>query len=165
MKYIFAALFLIAGTVSAHSGGLSLEKPQNGYFVDIGFNSSLVETKKEVRADFKLFRQDKPNEEAEFTDVGVELKQNGSVIYRSTISRAVAGETFLVYKFEQAGDYNMFVRFNRGEEALVESEFTFNVVGSTKQPNKVLIAAALLGILVVLGAVLVYRKKRQSPLT
>ena len=115
----------------AHGTGVSIEKIVGEYLVDIGYTPEEVEEGTQVRFDFLLFENASGGEE-EFTDIWVRIEKEGKLLFAGGIAKPVFGTTGLSYSFLDHGEYEVFVRYQNGKEALVETTVPFSVAEQEK---------------------------------
>lgn len=126
-------------SVSAHGLGTSLEREVDGYFVDVGYDPDPLRANRSVRFDFELYDEPVTDDTAsaksiDYTSVWVRLEQEGRTILATGVAKALWGPTTLLMDLpETVGPLTVHVRYERGEEVLVDTSFTLNVEQSPEQ--------------------------------
>jgi hypothetical protein len=150
-KIIFVSLLVVPLFVSAHGDGLSLETEKEGYLVDIGYNSELVEGDT-IRFDLELYKIG-TKEPVAFTKAWARITRGEQVIFAGSISNATFGEPGLSLALMEEGEHSFFIRFeDKDEEAIVEASLPFNVAANTASERSAsgralpFAAGALLGL-------------------
>lgn len=113
---------------SAHQNGTSIEKIiDDTYIVDIGYSPDKLLENTQARLDFGLLDAS-TNEEVLFDDIWLRIEKNGEVYFAGGIDAALYGGTILLYRFHEAGEYNVFVRFHTESQPIIETTVDLTVV-------------------------------------
>lgn len=132
---LFAVLALGATCVPqvlAHSEGASFEQVVGDYLIDVGYDPEEITAGEPVRFDFEL--QDSSNEkETNFTNIWVRIEQGNKAFFAGSIARARFGLTGILYTFGEKGDYELFVRFEDDNGAIVETFFPVTVKNGSEE--------------------------------
>lgn len=131
MMLIASACLLVSLGMSnstfAHGTGVSFEETKNGYTVDIGYDESIF-AGAPSRFDFILHPDDTDTVEGEvFTDVWVRVAQGRNLFFSGDMHKPIYGSTGFTYIFPKEGVYEIFSRFQKDDDTLVESTFTVEV--------------------------------------
>ncbi len=142
---------VIPGAVFAHQTGVSFEKEIGAYFVDIGYDPPQPQGGERIVFDFNLkSKVDKTPEDFDY--VWVRLEKDKSTLLATGIARADFGPTSLLYQVpnDLHGDLTVNVRYQKGDQALAETEFTIPVASRARSfvelvslASTILIGAAL----------------------
>ena len=132
MYRIVVLLLALPLYVSAHGSGVSIERQVGEYLVDIGYSPSPIEELAEVRFDFSLRRLDGSHEEP-FDRIWVRIEGGGRTFFASGIAKAEFGPTTLLFRFSQAGEHVLSVRYENNGEIVTELKEIFVVVPSEER--------------------------------
>lgn len=146
--------------ISAHGGGVSHEEYKDGYFIDIGYQINPIPFE-QMRLDFNTYPENDPSAENVFSDVWVRIVQNKELFFSGGIDKPVFGPTGITYAFPKAGTYEIFVRFQKDVDKVVETSFTITVVPNEdeKLPFNLFMAGSIGFILGGVAVFLIFRKK------
>lgn len=139
---IFASVILFSGalctphTAFAHGSGLTLTSTTTDFFVDVDYSDFSLYAQETGRFDFKLFKDAERTESVAFTQVWVRMLkgteiEKGETIFSGWITRAIFGSTGMSIQFPAAGPYTMIVRYNNGDDQIVEAQLAFTVDPNT----------------------------------
>lgn len=127
IKGILLLLFALPLIAGAHGSGASLEKVVDNYLVDVGYSPAFLEAEDPIRFDFALLESSDRTKEVPFTDIWVRIEKEKKVFFAGGIAKARLGGTGVSYVFPTEGQYELFIRFQNGEESLAETSFPLSV--------------------------------------
>ncbi|MCP6719991.1 MAG: hypothetical protein KJI72_01515 [Patescibacteria group bacterium] len=163
ISLFLGALFSPTIPVRAHGVGESLEKVVGEYLVDIGYDAFELRAKESVRFDFSLWTSDQ-SEEIPFTDIWLRISQNNKAVLAGGIQNPRFGKAGVTYAFPEKGEYTLFVRFQNGDESLVETSFPLAVEeGNESASNTSPVSKELLigvGVGLVIGSLITFLLRR-----
>lgn len=167
ISLFLGVLFYPAIPVRAHEAGKSLEKVVGEYLVDIGYDVlDELRAKESIRFDFSLWTSDR-NEEIPFTDIWLRISQNNKAVFAGGIQNPRFGLAGITYAFPDKGEYTLFIRFQNGDESLVEASFPLTVEkGNESASNASPVSKELLigvGIGLVVGSLITFLLRRRTP--
>lgn len=175
LRKINIVLFLIAFPffTSAHVVGNSLEKTDAHLKVDIGYDSldKNPPAGEAVRFDFRLANP-ATGEAVDYTRLFFSLRRNGETVFSATVVKPEFGPGGATVTFPQAGDYELYARYERGADILVADTFHLtvqpadNVQAQTgwfqkMKPVMYVISGVVCGIVAMAG-INVFRKKKAA---
>ncbi len=160
MKRVFViVLFLIlsVNTVYAHGLGASFEKTVSKYFIDIGYDPSVMTEGEQTTFSFTILT-DNTKDLVEFDSVWVRIMEGRRAILATGIDAGINSAPTMIYTFPKDGEYRLFVRFEKGDDTLAEAEFPMTVVRQEEGSSEYLIPLASLagGILIGVGSVFTF---------
>ncbi len=159
--FLFCVAFLCAQcvTVYAHGNGGTVFATVNSYLIDIDYPV------KDLRAGEPLFFNVKLLDQANynsipFTNVIATIDRAGQQMCSANIIHEKMKATGFTCVFPELGDYNLFVRFYRGDDELITQNFDLHVMPSPKLSHEKTTNALsfLLGNVVALSATLLVRR-------
>lgn len=151
-------IFLIIGfgfSLSAHGTGASFEKVIGNYKIDIGYDPVIFTSGGVHRFDFDIF-DSKTNNNVDFSDVWVNISEGSKTVFASGIHRSDLGIAGMTFVFPNKGDYTLSVRFEKGDNNIVESTFPVKVLEGVPPTDGLKNTNGSFGVLVagVIGFVL-----------
>jgi len=158
--------------VAAHGSGASLERTADGYLIDIGYDPMIIYEDDRVVFDFTdLFDAASVSAQAtttvDFDYVWVRLRDgDGGTLLATGIRRADFGPTSLLYAIPEkvGGDLQLYVRYQNGDETVVETDFVIPVEPYDKPywwvPLAGSAAAGALGALMIAGVAFFFFRRR-----
>lgn len=119
---------------SAHAWGASLEKVIGDYHIDIGYEPPVLMGGDRVVFDFTLL-QATASTSVPFDYVWVRLRANDQAVLSTGVHKAELGPTSLLLELaeETEGDLEVYVRYQKDDEKLTESEFVIPVLAYEDQ--------------------------------
>lgn len=108
-------------SLNAHALGASVEREVDGYLVDIGYDSDPIVAHSPVRFDFALYEATNKTI-VPFDRLWLRLEKERKIIFAGGIARPQFGATGATVLMPEAGNYQLFVRFEDDDGALVELE-------------------------------------------
>lgn len=123
-------IFLFPTTIYSHGDQKSFEKEVNLYLVDIGYVPDTFEALNPSTFSFSLL--DPKKEEKEFSDIWVRIENDGKTVFATSVKKQELGETTMIYTFPDKGNYELFVRYQNGDEKLAETSIPLEVTSSEK---------------------------------
>ncbi len=125
---IVLAIAVLPTGASAHGSGLTFTATTTDFYVDIDYETFVIESGEPGRFDFKLFKDPERLHSAEFTQVWTRIKRDdgsktGETLFSGWIADALFGSTGLTYSFAESGEYTLVVRYQNGDDELVETSF------------------------------------------
>lgn len=164
ISLFLGALFSPAIPVRAHGVGESLEKVVGEYLVDVGYDVLELRAGEPVRFDFTLWASDE-SEEVPFSDVWLRVSRGNTLVLAGGLHKPRFGKTGITYIFPEEGEYTLFVRFQNGDESLVETSFPLTVeegnesASNASPVSKDLIIGAGIGL--VVGSLVTFLLRRR----
>jgi hypothetical protein len=136
ISIVFLAFLLLnTSQASAHTAGQSFEKTVGDYLVDIGYDALEVKEGQEIVLDMALI--EKPGslgwKYADYDSVWLQISMEGQEPFRSVSPVGLPSPVMAKHTFEKAGDYQLAVRFLKGEEVLADAAFTLDVKGANEE--------------------------------
>lgn len=119
----------------AHGAGLTLTSTTTDYMVDVDYDAYSIVAGENGRFDFKLFKDAERMHPVDFTKVWVRITKNDGdnsdtvfdTIFSGWIARATFGSTGMSITLAESGSYQLVVRYNSGDNELVETTLPFTV--------------------------------------
>jgi hypothetical protein len=147
--FVLILLFVVSPQVAdGHAMGASLEKVIGAYHIDIGYDPAILMGGDRVVFDFTLL-QAAASTSVPFDYVWVRLRANDQALLSTGVHKAELGPTSLLLELaeETEGDLEVYVRYQKDDETLAESEFMIPVL-PYEDPNRWHEYVIALGILV-----------------
>ena len=149
-----AALMALPFLVFAHQTGVSFEKEIGAYLIDTGYDPPQPQGGERIVFDFNLkSKTDKTPEPFDY--VWVRLEKDTSTLLATGIARADFGPTSLLYQIPEnmSGNLSVNVRYQKGDQALAETDFTIPVTVPRRAPSDFMIpiVSAIVGAAVAAG--------------
>lgn len=157
------ALLLVPFLASAHATGVSFQKEQDGYTVDVGYSSPSPQVGDSVQFNFLLR---KGTDDVPFADAWVKVSDaQGNVVLATGVHNNPFGGPRLSYVFPKAGTYTVDVRYETDTDTITESSFTIPVLPATVAwyANPSVWLAVLLALEALTAAALVFVLVRRRP--
>jgi hypothetical protein len=156
-------LFICMGGIhaGAHSLGVSLEVESGNFFIDIGYDPSILEEGYATRFEFELYTKEK--EPVRFDHVWVRVEDEISTVLAAGIAQQEFGPTTLLYTFPESGNYVLDVSYRAGEEEIARASFPLFVEEKSQgffAKWGILAASAVAGALIGIACILFFRKYR-----
>lgn len=161
---IFLFLAVVPSVVLGHSTGASVERYIDSYLLDVGYSPETPRADEQTRFDFFLYDAE-TDVEVPFTDIWVRIEDGGRLLFAGGIAKSEFGATGMTFAFPEKGTYTIFVRFENGSDAIVETEFALDIAEESQTasaPPVVPLAAGLgfaVGVALGAAALQVYRKR------
>ena len=155
----------IAAPASAHTTGVSLEKDLGTYRVDIGYKPAPLVSGDRAVFDFNL--KQLPNlDSVSFDYVWVRVEYNKQTLLATGVARADIGPTSLLIALPNTikDAIVLNVRYQKGENALAETEFTVPITPQNTVPWGpifALIMGICIGATAALGIRFVYPRRAE----
>ena len=148
----FSVLFW-GSSVSAHSTGASFEKTVDNYLIDVGYSEVSIQEGTPVRFDFDLFDAQEQTTPKEFSDAWIRISQGNKTFFAGQLGRPQLGKTGITLVIPEAGEYELYVRYNNDNESVVETIFPLQVevnpeTETQQQRKRIIIAFG--GVILVL---------------
>lgn len=130
---------LMPRTVSAHGTGLTFTSTTTDYYVDVDYSDFFVVAGIPGRFDFKLFTDEARTQPVDFTQVWARVvrtsdKTEGTTVFSGWIAKALFGSTGMSITLHDVGAYNLVVRYNNGDNQIIEATLPFEVVQGQSEP-------------------------------
>lgn len=124
--------YMMPHVASAHGTGLTITSTTSNYFIDVDYSAFIIYALETGRFDFRLFKDPERTEPVDFTQVWVRLIQDnetveGETVFSGWISRAIFGSTGMSIQLPAAGTYRMTLRYNDGDNLIIEETLPFTV--------------------------------------
>ena len=172
---IAASLFLAAAifpfVAAAHLVGYSFEKVNGNYKVDIGYDSldKNPPANEALRFDFRL-EDPTGQKDVDYSRVFFSLTENDATIFSEILDKPEFGPSEAAVTLPKAGDYQLYARYEKDSNVLVEQTFNMTVVPDDEsqtsnpgKPDRVNIFYLAGGLLAgILGTFLVTRKNSKT---
>lgn len=128
--FIFTILLLPSLTL-AHVNGLTIERTEGNYFIDVGSTETVIHADKSTRFDFAVYLN--PNKGAvDYDSVYVKIMNNGEFVFTATLPKQSLGSAGMTYTFPAAGTYDMTLLFQKGTQKITETTFPLDVTDLPK---------------------------------
>jgi hypothetical protein len=134
-------IIAIPHSANAHGTGLTFTATTTDYYVDVDYSDFFIVSGVSGRFDFKLFKDVDRTQPVDFTQVWVRIaKKSGETedtlfdtIFSGWIAKALFGSTGMSITLHDAGSYNLIVRYNNGDNQIVEATLPFEVVSGASK--------------------------------
>lgn len=151
------SLFILVFNVLAHTSGQSVERDVGNYIVDIGFDE-MLEAGKAARFDLNLWDTQKI-EQIKYDRIWVRIAPSEGIVLATYITAPSFGLAGMSYSFPRAGEYEITVRFERGDTPLAEVIFPVTVGGHDIKITSYAIVGA---ISLIIGFALSFLLKKRN---
>lgn len=136
---VISAHLLLLGVVatpivSAHSSGASVEREVGEYLIDIGYEPTAPTAGGTVRMDLELYEL-ATGADVPYTDAWILIEKSNKTYFAGGVPKARIGATGFSYLFPEAGEYEIYVRYQQDGEKVVETTFPFTVNESDGAAN------------------------------
>jgi len=120
--FVLATLFLIVFPFisHAHATGVSIERQVGDYLIDIGYDPQNPASGETIRFDFNVYVRGK-TEGVPFSNIWVRIETKDGLVFAGGIAKSTFGLTGLTLSLPRPGEYTISVRFNQGDETIVET--------------------------------------------
>lgn len=157
MKMLIALFVLLSAVPAlAHSDGASFETTVDGYLIDVGYSAPAPTADDVVLFDFGIEQAEAP---VTFDDVWVRVERDGVTVFASGIHNAPFGGARMSYRFPDAGNYTINVRFETDQSPLVEASFPLIVTASDTRETSLPYVPALIGLIVGAGLTFAFMRR------
>ncbi len=138
---------------NAHGAGLTFTSTTTDYLVDVDYSAFGIIVGEPGRFDFKLFKDAERTKPVDFTQVWVRISKKTvegddaqfGTIFSGWIAKALFGTTGMSIALPESGQYEMLVRYNSGDDEIVETTLPFSVEAAQSKNSFVPSPAAMLG--------------------
>lgn len=165
-KLLVVLLYLFsAGIASAHATGTSFEKivGDGAYKVDVGYDPSQLQAGERAVFDFNI-KKLPGQEQVQYDHVWVRIVHGTDTLLATGVAKMPFGPTTLLYVIPSTvtGDLTVNIRFEKGDTAIAETDFTLPVSPPANSGNVSfsLLLAGIAGLCVGAGAMFVLKKMR-----
>jgi hypothetical protein len=170
-SYLLLFLTILSHPISssAHVTGAFFEKEVGNFIVDIGYDPEIIVARESSAFSFDLL--DKTNRDPqEFTSIWVKIDKGEQTTLATGIARQSLGITTLLYTFPEAGEYELNVRYQSGDDSIAEASFPIVVEegegGSLfgKFSSQIIVGFSLISTIgaFILGTILSKRRKIEN---
>lgn len=146
--FILLALCAFGMPAAAHDNGSSYEAVVEGYTVDVGYSTETPTTDDVVAFGFQL---QKEGTDVSFSDAWVKIEDaHKAVVFAGGIHNAQYGGARMSYRFPEAGNYTMSVRYEAGDVRLAEAVIPMTVAEAPQEePQHNWMLTGLIGVLLL----------------
>jgi hypothetical protein len=144
LSIIFSLPFFVLG----HGEGESLESEVDGYFIDIGFNTSEIIAGSSVVFEFDISKEE---ESVDFDDVWVRISEGNKTIFASGIYNTEFGGARMTYSFPSEGSYEFSARFQNADQSVAEASFQIEVLPNPNEKDSNTLLYVVIGA--IFGAI------------
>jgi len=163
--WVFALQFSTIQFALAHGTGATTQQLVGEYTISIDFSPTVLDAGSPATFAFELERTE-TNEFIDFTDIWVRVVQGHKTFFATGVHKPQFGRTVMTYTFPDAGEYEIFVRFQNVAEPLAETSFPVIIEeaeseeGSSRNPFTLLslVFAGVFGLLVGSLATFLFKK-------
>ncbi|MEK7628862.1 MAG: hypothetical protein AAB421_05645 [Patescibacteria group bacterium] len=165
---LLGAVLILSGVAEAHGAedGPSFELENNGYLVDVGYNTDMFVDDESVLFQFDLLNKEGARQK--FHDVWVRIVSDRQTAFAGGVSNSDFGGARITYVFPNPGTYTLSVRYQTKDgDALSEASFPITVVSggwgdassSDGGPVTKAILWAVIGLLLGVAGMFFLRKR------
>lgn len=124
-------IMLIPVLVHSHGAGGSYEEEKDGYLIDVGYNPESILANQRARIDFNLLSLSSTTAKDLFTDVWVRITKDNEIYFSGNLVRPYFGPTAMNLKMVDAGEYDVYVRYQNEGESVVDTTFILAIASTT----------------------------------
>jgi|AntRauTorcE11897_2_1112592.scaffolds.fasta_scaffold11774_3 hypothetical protein len=125
---VWLLLLIVPSFSHAHNSGNSYEEQKDGFLIDVGYSPLTLIAGERARFDFSIYSLTATTSPKDlFTDVWIQISKDDELHFSSNLNQPTFGPTALNILLVEAGEYEIYVRFQQGSTLVTDTTFTVSV--------------------------------------